>query len=196
MKKLELRFGYSRAYFFLIFALVVFFVLLFVGGTQLIANLAGFLYPASASFKAIDSPDVLASTQWLSYWTIFGAFATAETVLGSLVSIIPFYHVLKLAALVYCFNPQTKGATRLYRSVIHPRIIDHFLFAEPVSSKRSKMKGSKSAAGGVGGVGKGASAGSAAVMGSGDWKDTELNELRVRMRTCNDFGVFDEVWGG
>ncbi|CAM9589791.1 unnamed protein product [Hapterophycus canaliculatus] len=82
MSKMEVNYGGSRASWFLGLFSCVSLMLYLIGGLALIANLIGFCYPAFASFKAIDSPDALASQQLLSYWAIFGAFFTVETSFG------------------------------------------------------------------------------------------------------------------
>lgn len=50
---------------------LIFLVFMNVGG-KLITNLFGFVYPAYASFKAIESGDKEDDVQWLMYWTTFG----------------------------------------------------------------------------------------------------------------------------
>ena len=38
----------------------------------------GFVYPAYASFKALESKTPESSAQWLTYWIIFGIFNVFE----------------------------------------------------------------------------------------------------------------------
>jgi len=59
--------------FFFVFLLI----LLNIGGA-LITHLVGFLYPAYASFKAIESSSKEDDTLWLTYWTTFGFLSIAE----------------------------------------------------------------------------------------------------------------------
>ncbi|CAM9908564.1 unnamed protein product [Ectocarpus fasciculatus] len=127
MRQMEANYGGSRASWFLGLFSIVTVMLYFVGGLALIANLIGFCYPAFASFKAIDSPDALASQQLLSYWVIFGAFFTLETSFSFLTAAIPYYSILKGFIFVYSFHPFTRGATHLYDVVIRPLVIQHVL---------------------------------------------------------------------
>ena len=51
--------------------------------------MVGVVYPVYESFKAIESPLVQHmrnDAQWLTYWTIHGAFTLAEQLSGSLIS--------------------------------------------------------------------------------------------------------------
>ncbi len=43
------------------------------------SQIVGFVYPAYASFKAIESPDKHDDTMWLTYWVVFAVFSIAET---------------------------------------------------------------------------------------------------------------------
>eukprot|EP00752_Nemacystus_decipiens_P012470 g11044.t1 len=127
MRQMEANYGGSRAYWFLLLFSVVSVVLYIIGGLALIVNLIGFCYPAFASFKAIDSPDALASQQLLSYWAIFGAFFTLETSFGFLTAAIPYYNLVKGFIFVYSFHPYTRGATLVYDTVIRPLVIQHVM---------------------------------------------------------------------
>ncbi|CAM9463836.1 unnamed protein product [Scytosiphon promiscuus] len=127
MRKMEENYGGSRATWFLGLFSFVSLMLYLIGGLALIANLIGFCYPAFASFKAIDSPDALASQQLLSYWAIFGAFFTMETSFGFMTGMIPYYSIFKGVIFVYSFHPYTRGATHLYDLVIRPLVIQHVM---------------------------------------------------------------------
>ncbi|CAM9174091.1 unnamed protein product [Discosporangium mesarthrocarpum] len=87
-------------------------------GANLICNLGGFVYPAFCSFKAIESEGTKDDTQWLTYWVVFAAFSILETFVEYLLYWIPFYYAFKLAFLVWCFLPQTRGAAFLYRELM------------------------------------------------------------------------------
>jgi receptor expression-enhancing protein 5/6 len=61
-------------YFFFLIILSLGTVLFALGGAKLVSDLVGFVYPAYASFKAIDSADPNDDTQWLTYWVVFAVF--------------------------------------------------------------------------------------------------------------------------
>ncbi|CAN0245066.1 unnamed protein product [Pylaiella littoralis] len=144
MREMEAKCGGSRASWFLGLFSCILVVLYVIGGLALIANLIGFCYPAFASFKAIDSPDALASQQLLSYWAIFGAFFTIETSFEFLTAAIPYYSIVKGGIFVYSFHPYTRGATHLYDAVIRPLVIQHVMPGS--SSARSSSPSSSAAA--------------------------------------------------
>jgi len=121
-------------------------VVLFVGLGGL-TGLCGFAYPAFKSFQAIETKNKGDDTQWLVYWVIFALFSIVETFVGASFVIveepfcstksslvahlfyssfhtdfvlywIPFYYAFKLAFLLWCMLPQTRGAMFLYESFL------------------------------------------------------------------------------
>lgn len=99
-----------------------------VGSRLQLCNVAGFAYPAFASFRAIRTDTKKDDTQWLTYWCVFGALSVAdffrsiEDMTGSLVlkwhffcsrpimSVFPLYWLVKTLFLVWLYAPQTRGA--------------------------------------------------------------------------------------
>jgi receptor expression-enhancing protein 5/6 len=57
---------------------------------NLLVNLLGFVYPAYASFKAIESPNSRDDIQWLTYWTVFGFMNVLEFFSDILLFWIPY----------------------------------------------------------------------------------------------------------
>ena len=99
-------------------------ILLFAIGTILavgvgsLTSIVGFVYPAFKSFQAIETKSKGDDTQWLVYWVIFAFFTVADTFVDYLLYWIPFYFAFKLAFLLWCMLPQTKGAKFLYDSFL------------------------------------------------------------------------------
>jgi len=59
--------GHSGVHYFLVFVVATLSLLFFVGGSKLVSDLFGFVYPSYMSFKAVDSADPNDDTQWLTY---------------------------------------------------------------------------------------------------------------------------------
>ena len=87
-------------------------------GVGSLTSIVGFVYPAFKSFQAIETKSKGDDTQWLVYWVIFAFFTIAETFVDYLLYWIPFYYAFKLAFLLWCMLPQTKGAKFLYDSFL------------------------------------------------------------------------------
>jgi receptor expression-enhancing protein 5/6 len=85
--------------------------------------MVGFIYPLYASIKAIESKTNDDDTLWLTYWIIFSMFKIFEGVADFLVSFIPFYFFFKVAFLIYCYNPTSKGAETVYNLVVKPYVV-------------------------------------------------------------------------
>nr|CAG8622452.1 8109_t:CDS:2 [Entrophospora candida] len=82
--KLEQKTGVSKIY---LAAGVVGIVLLstfFNFWGALVSNLIGWIYPAYASFKAIESDVKVDDTQWLTYWLFLPSFQGAQVLYAKL----------------------------------------------------------------------------------------------------------------
>lgn len=88
----------------------------------LICNVLGFVYPTYASVKAIESrEDPDDETKWLTYWVVFSLFAFFEFFAATLLSLIPFYAVLKCLMLFWLMAPgPNNGSLIVYRQLIRP----------------------------------------------------------------------------
>jgi len=108
--------------YLLVGVLAFLIVLIYVmSGLRAIAHLVGFIYPAWASLKAINTVDKDDDTLWLAYWVIYGFFTVVESITDILLFWIPFYELIKICFYVYLY--QAKGALVLYKILLEPIVI-------------------------------------------------------------------------
>eukprot|EP00740_Mantoniella_antarctica_P004313 CAMPEP_0181357236 /NCGR_PEP_ID=MMETSP1106-20121128/4845_1 /TAXON_ID=81844 /ORGANISM="Mantoniella antarctica, Strain SL-175" /LENGTH=164 /DNA_ID=CAMNT_0023470069 /DNA_START=262 /DNA_END=756 /DNA_ORIENTATION=+ len=88
-----------------------------------IGVVVGFVYPAYASYKALESKTPEASAQWLTYWCVFSIFTVVEFFADMLISSIPLYYLAKLLFVIWLMKK--KGATTLYIRFVMPVIKKH-----------------------------------------------------------------------
>ena len=81
-------------------------------------SIVGFIYPAYKSLLAIESKVRGDDTQWLIYWVVYCFFSIIELFADMILYWIPFYYAFKLAFLLWCMLPQTRGATFLYEAFL------------------------------------------------------------------------------
>jgi receptor expression-enhancing protein 5/6 len=134
---LEEKTGFSKVYFFVGFTAIFSLLLFLAGGAKLMVDLAGFVYPAYMSFKALDTPDSEDDIQWLTYWVVFATFSILEQTVGFITDFIPMYFYLKIAFFVWLYHPQFKGATVLYSKVLRPLVLPYLNKKEKVEKKVS-----------------------------------------------------------
>uniref|UniRef100_A0A8R1HXC0 Receptor expression-enhancing protein n=1 Tax=Caenorhabditis japonica TaxID=281687 RepID=A0A8R1HXC0_CAEJA len=122
VKKLEETTGSKREYF--LYGLVAVSCIYMIIGSwaEFVCNLLGIAYPAYVSVKAIRTQDTADDTVWLIYWAVFATFALIDYFALSIMSIFPFYWMLKALFLIYLYLPQTQGATVLYHGFVDPLV--------------------------------------------------------------------------
>ncbi len=91
-------------------------------GASILTNIIGVAYPAFMSFVALESEGEDDDKLWLTYWVVFGCFSIADQFAGIILSLIPFYYVLKVAMLIWMFHPSTQGAITLYDNFLLPYV--------------------------------------------------------------------------
>ncbi|RIA90560.1 TB2/DP1, HVA22 family-domain-containing protein [Glomus cerebriforme] len=92
---------------------------------KIICNLAGFLYPAYASFKAIKVNDTKSILPWLIYWIVMAFFTVGEGIADNLIFWFPFYYEIKIFFILWLILPQTRGATYIYDNFVVPTLTHH-----------------------------------------------------------------------
>ncbi|KAL8271705.1 hypothetical protein Esti_004381 [Eimeria stiedai] len=97
-------------------------------GGGLVCDVAGFLYPAWMSFRAIETPGTEDDKLWLTYWVVYGAFSLVEYFVDFILFWVPFYYLLKFCFLLYlalpCFKAR-RGAESVYNIIIRPLLLEH-----------------------------------------------------------------------
>uniref|UniRef100_A0A6M2DJR0 Receptor expression-enhancing protein n=1 Tax=Xenopsylla cheopis TaxID=163159 RepID=A0A6M2DJR0_XENCH len=119
--------GANRLYIFVGFVAFTSLYLVFGFGAQLVCNVIGFMYPAYASMKAIESPQKDDDTKWLTYWVSFAAFSIIEYFADMLVYWVPFYWLLKCMFHVWAFLPipELNGSLMIYRKLVRPYFLKY-----------------------------------------------------------------------
>ncbi|KAG0328746.1 receptor accessory protein 4 [Dissophora globulifera] len=93
--------------------------------SRIVSTVAGSVYPAYASYKAINSRSNTRLTAWLMYWTVMGLFTLVEFVLDTFIFWFPFYYEIKLIFVLWMIMPQTQGSIYLYQKFVDPYLSQH-----------------------------------------------------------------------
>lgn len=109
------------------------------GLTYYVCNLVGFVYPAYASFKALETKEADDDVQWLTYWVVHSVFATMDAVLGNTLGWIPLFYEMKLLFIIWMIVPQFKGAKVLYEHYIKPFLMKHAARFDPIFETTTKI---------------------------------------------------------
>lgn len=95
-------------------------------GNDFLCNLIGFVYPAYASIKAIESAAKEDDTKWLMYWTAYSLFGILEFFSDQLLFWIPLYTLTKCLILIWLMVPGKNGGSNVvYYKVLRPFVIKH-----------------------------------------------------------------------
>jgi len=99
-------------------------IVLFLGASQL-CNSIVFIYPGYQSFKAMQHENIQDHIHWLTYFVIYGLFNVTEAITDTILFWLPYYRVLKLGFLLWCFLPQTMGCKVVYEKLVRPFLSAH-----------------------------------------------------------------------
>ncbi|TSK14570.1 Receptor expression-enhancing protein 3 [Bagarius yarrelli] len=58
--------------------------------------------------------------RWMMYWIVFALYTVAETIADLTVAWFPLYYEIKIACVIWLVSPYTRGASLIYRKVLHP----------------------------------------------------------------------------
>jgi len=95
-------------------------------GAAFLCNFIGFIYPAYASIKAIESKEKDDDTKWLTYWVTYAFFSLLEFFSDIFLFWIPFYNLSKCVFLLWLMYPSERnGSLLLYYKFIQPFILRH-----------------------------------------------------------------------
>jgi receptor expression-enhancing protein 5/6 len=136
LNTLEQRVQIPKAYA-VIGAVTVFTLLIFINPLAApVSNIIGWALPAYLSFKALETPQPQDDTQWLTYWTVYGFFTFIESLALRLVlHYFPYYFPFKAVFLIWLQSPASKGANKLYYSVLRPMLVkDNYRVATSTTS--------------------------------------------------------------
>jgi receptor expression-enhancing protein 5/6 len=92
-------------------------------GIDALATFIGFAYPARCTLKALKGdtePDVAQFKFLLQYWLVFASFVAFEMLAYALVTMIPYWVILKIAFFFFCFMPHSRGAELVVEKVLEP----------------------------------------------------------------------------
>ncbi|RNA27710.1 receptor expression-enhancing 5 [Brachionus plicatilis] len=107
-------------------------------GNDFLCNLIGFLYPAYASVKAIESNCSKDDTKWLMYWCVYAFFGILEFFSDQLLFWIPLYTLSKCLFLLWLMVPGKNGGTHIiYFKIIRPFVLKH---QDRIDSTTEKFK--------------------------------------------------------
>ena len=99
---------------------IIFFIVyyvLFDRALDFITRLISLIYPAYKSYQTMETEN---SNNWLSYWIVYSTIAVFETIAWMIINFIPFYHIIKLAFIIWLVFPDANNSNTFYQKFIEP----------------------------------------------------------------------------
>ncbi|KAG0180938.1 ER membrane protein DP1/Yop1 [Apophysomyces sp. BC1021] len=122
--EIERRTGVPKSYFVIGAGVAITIMIFFNLAGQLLTNTISWVYPAYASFKAIESPGTEDDKQWLTYWTVIGFVHIVEYFSDILLYWFPFYYLFKTILVLWLALPRFRGAEILYGRFLRPFLLN------------------------------------------------------------------------
>ncbi|XP_045473541.1 receptor expression-enhancing protein 5 isoform X1 [Harmonia axyridis] len=122
----EKKSGVDRLYIFVGVIGIIGAWLVFGFAAQLVCNFVGFIYPAYASMKALESKNKDDDTKWLTYWVVFACFSVIEFFADFIVGWFPLYWLVKCSVFIWLMVPGSlNGSIILYNKFIRSYFLKH-----------------------------------------------------------------------
>jgi receptor expression-enhancing protein 5/6 len=119
-------------------ALALVFLSIVIGfASSILTTIVAIAYPVYKSFLAIESKSSNDDQQWLTYWVVYSLFYFIDEVFGCLLTVIPFYALLRVCFFVWMFLPTTQGATKIYSYVVKPLLSK---YGDKIDATMGKME--------------------------------------------------------
>ncbi|XP_045473547.1 receptor expression-enhancing protein 5 isoform X2 [Harmonia axyridis] len=122
----EKKSGVDRLYIFVGVIGIIGAWLVFGFAAQLVCNFVGFIYPAYASMKALESKNKDDDTKWLTYWVVFACFSVIEFFADFIVGWFPLYWLVKCLFLFWMMMPiESNGSSVIYNNILQPYVVSN-----------------------------------------------------------------------
>ena len=125
LNTLESKTNINRKSLTIFGGLSICFIIYYIMGMGLVANLIGFLYPSYKSFKSLQSKKPDDDEQWLMYWIVYSFFNLIEIFTNIIFGWIPFYYQFKLIFLIWLAHDTTRGAQLIYKKYLEKYLITY-----------------------------------------------------------------------